>query len=119
MYVGAVFTVALGVELVRGVAIGRRAWLAIRAAAAVVSVANMGDMRSGAAFLREQGLLTRTGLTALEIAEPVARPTSRREGSPATRTSWSPPAGTSRWHATSARRRRPSRSSPAPRRTSG
>ena len=80
VYVGAVFTVALAVELVRGVAIGRRAWLVIGATVAVISVANMGDMRSGAAFLREQGLLTRTGLTALEIAEPVAAPDEPARG---------------------------------------
>jgi hypothetical protein len=31
-------------------------------------------MRSGATFLRDQGLVTRTGLTAVEIARPVVRP---------------------------------------------
>jgi hypothetical protein len=74
VYVAAVFVVALGVELVRGVAIGRRAWLLVGAAAAIVTVANIGDMRSGAAFLRDQGLLTRLGLTAVEIARPVVEP---------------------------------------------
>ena len=74
VYVGAVFTVALAVELVRSVAVGRRAWLAIGGAVALITVANVGDMRSGAALLRDQGLLTRTGLTALEIARPLADP---------------------------------------------
>ncbi|HWM12439.1 MAG TPA: hypothetical protein VNO82_23970 [Solirubrobacteraceae bacterium] len=74
VYVGAVFAVALAVELVRGVAIPRRAWIVIAAAVAVITVANIGDMRSGAAFLRDQGLLTRTGLTAVEIARPVLDP---------------------------------------------
>ena len=74
VYVGAVLIVALGVELVHGVAIGRRAWLLVGAAAAIVTVANVGDMRSGAAFLRDQGLLTRLGLTATEIARPVLEP---------------------------------------------
>ena len=71
VYVAAVFTVALGVELVRGVAVPRRAWILAGAAAAVIAVANVGDMRDGAAFLRDQGLLTRTGLATLEIARPV------------------------------------------------
>ena len=74
VYVGAVFAVALAVELVRGLPIPRRAWLLVVPALAVVTVANIGDMRSGAAFLRDQGLLTRTGLTTVEIARPVVRP---------------------------------------------
>jgi hypothetical protein len=74
VYVGAVFVVALAVELVRGVAVSRRAWLVVGAAAAGIAVANVGDMRTGAAFLRDQGLLTRTGLTALDIAQPIADP---------------------------------------------
>jgi hypothetical protein len=40
----------------------------------LIAVANVGDMRSGARFLRDQSLLTRTGLAALEIARPVVRP---------------------------------------------
>ncbi len=82
VYVSAVFTVALAVELVRGLVITRRAWLVIGAAAALITVANAGDMRSGAGFLRDQGLLTRAGLTVLEIAEPVARPDEPAEGIP-------------------------------------
>jgi hypothetical protein len=74
LYVAAVFGVALAVELARGVVISPRAWIAIGAVTAVVIVANVGDMRSGARFLRDQGLLTRTGLAALEIARPVVRP---------------------------------------------
>ena len=75
-YVGvaAVFVVALVVELLSGVAISRRAWLVIGAAAVLIAVANVGDMRSGAHFLRDQSLSTRTGLAAVEIARPVARP---------------------------------------------
>jgi hypothetical protein len=72
--VAAVFVVALVVELLRGVAISRSAWVVIGAAALLIAVANVGDMRSAAGFLRDQGLLTRTGLTAAEIARPVARP---------------------------------------------
>jgi hypothetical protein len=72
--VAAVFVVALVVELLAGVAISRRAWPVIGAVAALIAVANVGDMRSAAGFLRDQGLLTRTGLAALEIARPVVRP---------------------------------------------
>ncbi len=75
MYVGAVFVVALAVELLRGVTLSRRAWLVAGAAALVIAVANVGDMRAGAAFLRDQGLLTRVGLAALEIGRPVVEPT--------------------------------------------
>jgi hypothetical protein len=82
VYVAAVFAVALGVELVRGVAISRRAWLVVAGAAALITVANIGDMRSGADYLRGQGLLTRTGLAALEIAEPVAAPEAPVRGIP-------------------------------------
>jgi hypothetical protein len=74
VYVGAVFTVALIVELVAGIAVPRRAWLVLGAAGALVLVANAGAMRTGARFLREQGLLTRTGLTTLEITRPIVRP---------------------------------------------
>ena len=74
VHVAAVFVVALVVELLAGVAISRRAWPLIGAVAALIAVANVGDMRSAAGFLRDQGLLTRTGLAALEIARPVVRP---------------------------------------------
>ena len=67
-------------------------------------------MNAGARFLREQGLLTRTGLTALQITRPVVaarppRPGDRRlpvRGGSAR-------ASTSRWSATSARRPRADR----------
>jgi hypothetical protein len=80
VYVGAVFAVALGVELVRGVAISSRAWIVLVAATALITVANIGDMRSGAAFLRDQGLLTRTGVAALDVGEPVVAPDHRATG---------------------------------------
>jgi hypothetical protein len=74
VYVGAVFVLALAVELVRGVAISRRAWIVAAAVVLAITGANVGDMRTGAQFLREQALVTRTGLAALEIAQPVADP---------------------------------------------
>jgi hypothetical protein len=80
IYVGAVFVVALGVELGRNVAVSRRTWFVVGGAAMLIAVANVGDMRSGAAFLRDQALLTRTGLAALEIARPVAAPDRPVEG---------------------------------------
>jgi hypothetical protein len=74
VYVAAVFVVALVVELFGGVVISRPAWLVIGAAAVLVFLANIGDMRTGARFLRDQSLTTRTGLTAVELARPVVRP---------------------------------------------
>jgi hypothetical protein len=82
VYVGAVFAVALAVELVRDIVIPRRAWILVAAAVAVITVANVGDMRSGAAFLRDQGLLTRMGLAAVEIARPVVAPDQPVSGIP-------------------------------------
>jgi hypothetical protein len=80
MYVGAVFGAALAVELARGIVVSPRAWLVIAAVTGLVIVANVGDMRSGARFLRDQALLTRTGLTALEIGRPVVRPDHEAAG---------------------------------------
>jgi hypothetical protein len=80
IYVSAVFVVALGIELVCDVAMSRRAWLVVAGAMALILVANIATMNAGARFLREQGLLTRTGLTALEITRPVVRPDHPAEG---------------------------------------
>jgi hypothetical protein len=82
VYVGAVFVVALAVELVQGVAISRRAWLVLGGAAALAIAGNLGDMRTGARFLRDQGLLTRTGLTALDLSRPIVRPDHPAAGIP-------------------------------------
>jgi hypothetical protein len=80
IYVGAVFVVALGVELVRDVAISRRAWLVVAGAMALILVANIATMNTGARFLRDQGLLTRTGLTTLEITRPIVKPDHAAQG---------------------------------------
>jgi len=80
IYVSAVLVVALGIELVCDVAMSRRAWLVVAGAMALILVANIATMNTGARFLREQGLLTRTGLTALEITRPVVRPDHPAEG---------------------------------------
>jgi hypothetical protein len=74
VYVGAVFIVALAVELARGVAMSPRAWWVLGAAVALGIVGNVGDMRTGARFLRDQGLQTRAGLAAVEAARPVVPP---------------------------------------------
>jgi hypothetical protein len=74
VYVAAVFVVALIAELLAGVAISRAAWLVIGVAAVLVALGNIGDLRTGARFLRDQSLLTRTGLAAVELARPVVRP---------------------------------------------
>ena len=73
VYVAAVFVVALIVELLAGVTISRRAWLIAAGAALLVRSPTWRHMRTGARFLRDQGLLTRTGLTTLEITRPVIK----------------------------------------------
>ena len=80
VYVSAVFVVALAVELLRGVTLSPRAWIVTAGAALLIAAGNVADMRSGAAFLRGQGLQTRTGLTTLEIARPVVAPGHVAEG---------------------------------------
>jgi hypothetical protein len=80
IYVGAVFVVALGVELVRDIAISRRAWVIVAGAVALILVANIATMNTGARFLREQGLLTRTGLTTLEVTRSIVKPDHPAQG---------------------------------------
>ena len=74
LYVSAVFVVLLAVELARGSA--PRLWLqvsiALLAAAAIIS--NVGALRDAGRIFRDQGLLTRADLGAVEIARPVVPP---------------------------------------------
>jgi hypothetical protein len=74
LYVGALYLLLLGVELVAGLKVSRVV-LGILACAVAVAVAfNVRDLREGAAFLREQGVITRAAVGALEIARPIVQP---------------------------------------------
>lgn len=74
VYVGALFLLLLAVELARGVRLSRPVALAVGAAVVAAIVANLGDLREGGRFMRDQGQRTRADLGALELARSVAAP---------------------------------------------
>ncbi len=74
LYVGALFVLLLAAELLRGVRFSRWA-LAIAAALALVVVGfNLVPLREGRDFFKEQTVLTRADLGAIEIAERTVAP---------------------------------------------
>jgi hypothetical protein len=76
VYVGALFVLLLAVELVRGLSLPAGAgWVALVACAAGLAiVANLGDLRAGARFLRDEGPIARADLGALELARATVPP---------------------------------------------
>jgi hypothetical protein len=70
VYVGALFVLLLIVEIARGLPqrAGRGAAALIACATALVIVANLGDLRAGARFLRDQAQVARADLGALDLA---------------------------------------------------
>jgi len=68
MYAGAIFLLLLLAELLRGVRIGRPALLAAGAVVLAASIANVAVLRDGERWLREETVLVRADLAALEIA---------------------------------------------------
>ena len=84
LYVGAVFIVLIAVELARGVAPSRRALPIVALGVVVASIANLGDLREGARYLRAQAAATRADLGALELSRPLLRPDSVAWGFPGT-----------------------------------
>ena len=74
LYVSAILILLLAVELARG----RRPSLAsgtlITVVAAAAILSNITPLRDGAAFLRDQGALTRTEVGTLDIARPIVNP---------------------------------------------
>jgi hypothetical protein len=74
MYAGAVFVLLLAADLLRGVRFGRVA-LAVGAVVTAAAVAsNLGPLRDGKDWLRDQTVLTRSDLAALEIAHRTVEP---------------------------------------------
>ena len=68
IYVGCVFVVLIAADLLRGVRFGRPALAVGAALTAVVVGFNLVPLREGRDFLREQTVLTRSDLAAIEIA---------------------------------------------------
>ena len=74
MYAGAVFALLLAAELLRGVRLARTA-LVVGGAVTVAAVAsNLAPLRDGKDWLREQTVLTRSDLAAIEIADRTVDP---------------------------------------------
>lgn len=74
-YVGAAFVLLLGAELLRGVRFGRTALIAAAAVTAAAAASNLVPLREGKDWLREQTVLTRSDLGAIEIARRTIAPT--------------------------------------------
>ncbi len=68
MYAGAALVLLLAAELLRGVRFGRTALLAGGTLTAFALVLNLAPLRDGKDWLREQTVLTRADLAAIEIA---------------------------------------------------
>ena len=74
LYVSALILLLLGLEVTRGV---RLSWPVLAVAAVLVGaivVSNLGDMRDGGRFLRDQAPPARAALGALELARSYAKP---------------------------------------------
>jgi hypothetical protein len=74
LYVGGLFVLLLAVELVQGVRAGREIAALALVLTAVVCVANLGDLRAGARFLRQQTAIERADLAAVELARADIKP---------------------------------------------
>ncbi len=74
LYAGGLFVLLIAVELARDAALSTRVTGALAVVALVIVVANVGDLRDAARFLRAQGAITRADLGALELAQPPAGP---------------------------------------------
>ena len=67
-YAGAVFTLLVAADLLKGVRCGRPALWAGAAVTAAAAIANLAPLREGKDFFREQAVLTKADTGALEIA---------------------------------------------------
>jgi hypothetical protein len=74
LYAGGVFILLLAVELLRDVRIGRRALLIAGAVALVAVSSNLVQFREGSRWLKDQAVLTRADLGAIEIARRTVDP---------------------------------------------
>jgi hypothetical protein len=74
VYVGALLILLLGAELARGTAPARPVRILLTVVVAVIVVSNVGQLRAGARYLRDQAPLARAALGALELARPLVPP---------------------------------------------
>ena len=74
LYVGGLFLVLIAVDLARGASLSWRAALLLAAATLAAVAANIGILRDGGEFVRQQGQITRAVLGAVELGRPVVRP---------------------------------------------
>jgi hypothetical protein len=74
LYVGALFTVLIAVELARGVRLQPVARALLAVAAVAATVANIGVLRDGARDLRGDAETTRADLGAVELGRALAKP---------------------------------------------
>jgi hypothetical protein len=74
LYVGALFLLLVAIELVRGVSPCRPVRLMLVAAVAAAAVSNIGVLRDGGEFIRQQGEITRAVLGTLEASRPLVKP---------------------------------------------
>jgi hypothetical protein len=70
LYPGALFVLLIAIEAARGVRVTRGALAALAALIALVSVANLGALRNGAGYLRDQTAELDGALAALQLAAP-------------------------------------------------
>jgi hypothetical protein len=80
LYVGALFTILVGVEVAQGVRLAPRAGLVVPAAVGAAAISNIGAFRDAAAGLRSQAAVTRAELGTLDITRAIVKPDYVSEG---------------------------------------
>jgi hypothetical protein len=73
LYVGGVLVVLLGAELARRISLPWRTSVLLGVAVALAVLSNIGALRAGARFLRDESRLAAVELGAMELARPVVR----------------------------------------------
>lgn len=79
VYFGAVLALLIAAEVVRSTTFAPRAWIVLALAVACSVVANLGDLRDGAAGLRSHSGSLRAALAATELAGDKVAPTTKPE----------------------------------------
>ena len=74
LYPGVLFLLLIAVEAARGVRLTRGGLAALAVLLVLVTVANLGALRNGAGYLRDQAAELDGGLAALQLAAPVGLP---------------------------------------------
>jgi len=80
IYATAAVTLLIAANLPWGVRFGKRALVVVGVVTAVAVFSNLGIMRDGASYLRNQAVLTKADLGAVEIARPSINPAFRPNG---------------------------------------